>query len=139
MWSTNWWGDVSGPTHSDNEDGTRTSIVDNGNLVDYDPWIGQGGMITSGGCIYSPAGSYTVDPELEGKATFGFVSMYKKGAAVPIDKTQFNFQVADLNFHSDSYDWLVIAGEKAKYKGTGTIKGIDGYGFMISAIDEEFN
>jgi hypothetical protein len=40
-----------------------------------------------------------------------------------------------LNFKSTSYDWLVIAGSKAKYKGTGTINGTGDYGFMISAID----
>ncbi|MDY6932458.1 MAG: hypothetical protein SVJ22_11160, partial [Halobacteriota archaeon] len=44
---------------------------------------------------------------------------------------------AGLNFHSSSYDWLVIAGHKAKYKGTGTINGEGNYGFMISAIDEK--
>lgn len=45
--------------------------------------------------------------------------------------------MADLNFHSDSYDWLVVAGHKAKYKGIGTINGAGNYGFMISAIDEK--
>jgi hypothetical protein len=94
-------------------------------------------MVTGGGWIMSPAGAYTPDTNLSGKATFGFVSMYKKGAAVPTGKTQFNFQVADLNFHSDSYDWLVVAGAKAMYKGTGTINGTGEYGFMLSAIDEK--
>jgi len=42
-----------------------------------------------------------------------------------------------MNFHSDEYQWLVIAGAKAMYKGTGTINGEGNYGFMISAIDEE--
>lgn len=40
-----------------------------------------------------------------------------------------------MNFHSDSYHWLVVAGPKAMYKGVGTINGVGGYGFMISAID----
>jgi hypothetical protein len=44
--------------------------------------------------------------------------------------------VADLEFHSTSYDWLVIAGPKAMYKGTGTINGSGNYGFLLSAIDE---
>jgi hypothetical protein len=43
--------------------------------------------------------------------------------------------VANLNFHSSSYQWLVVAGAKAKYKGSGTINGVGGYGFMLSAID----
>ena len=130
----NWWGDISGPIHTTNPSGIGDSVSNN---VDYDPWIGQEGMITGGGWIMSPAGAYLANPELEGKATFGFVSMYKKGADVPTGKTQFNFQVADLNFHSDSYDWLRVAGAKAMYKGTGTINGEGGYGFMLSAIDEK--
>ena len=52
-------------------------------------------------------------------------------------QTVFHFNVADLNFHSDIYDWLVVAGHKAMYKGTGTINGSGNYGFMLSAIDEK--
>jgi len=40
-----------------------------------------------------------------------------------------------LNFKSTSYDWLVIAGTKAQYKGAGTINGAGNYGFMLTAID----
>ena len=40
-----------------------------------------------------------------------------------------------LNFHSITYEWLVIAGARAQYKGTGTINGAGNYGFMLTAID----
>src|SRR5207249_7750740 len=49
--------------------------------------------------------------------------------------TEFQFQMANLNFHSTSYDWLVIAGARAQYKGTGTINGAGNYGFILTAID----
>ena len=49
----------------------------------------------------------------------------------------FQLKTDDLNFHSSDYDWLVIAGAKAMYKGTGTINGEGNYGFMLSAIDEK--
>jgi hypothetical protein len=101
-------------------------------VVVYDPGAGY---VTGGGWINSPAGAYVDDPALTGKANFGFVSKYQKGAAVPTGQTEFQFKVADLNFHSDSYDWLVIAGAKAQYKGTGTINGSGNYGFMLTAID----
>ena len=101
-------------------------------LVVFDP---DGDFITGGGWIDSPEGAYTLEPSLTGKANFGFVSKYKKGANTPTGVTQFQFKVADLNFHSDIYDWLVIAGARAKYKGTGTINGIGEYGFMLTAID----
>ena len=51
-------------------------------------------------------------------------------------ETEFQFKVADLNFHSTEYQWLVVAGAKAKFKGFGTINGEGNYGFLISAIDE---
>ena len=95
------------------------------------------GFVTGGGWIDSPEGAYNPDPNLTGKANFGFVSKYKKGQQNPVGNTEFNFKVADLSFHSDDYDWLVIAGAKAMYKGNGTINNEGNYGFMISAIDEE--
>jgi parallel beta-helix repeat protein len=95
------------------------------------------GFVTGGGWIYSEAGDYVPNPSAEGKATFGFVSKYKKGATVPTGKTEFQFKAGDLNFHSDSYDWLVIAGEKAMFKGIGTINGAGKYGFMLSATDSD--
>ncbi len=99
----------------------------------YDP---AGGFATGGGSIDSPAGAFVADPALSGKANFGFVSKYKKGASTPSGNTEFQFKAGDLNFHSVSYDWLVIAGQdKAKYKGTGTINGAGNYGFMLTAVD----
>ena len=103
-----------------------------GLLVVYDP---NGGFVTGGGTIWSPKGAYYPDPDLEGKANFGFVSKYKKGADVPTGQTEFQLNLADLNFHTTSYDWLVVAGKKAMYKGSGTINGEGDYKFMISAID----
>jgi PKD repeat protein len=103
-------------------------------VVVYDP---SEGFVTGGGWIDSPAGAYAADPTLTGKATFGFVSKYKKGANVPTGNTEFHFNVADLKFRSTEYQWLVIAGPKAKFKGTGTINGSGNYGFMITAVDAD--
>ena len=50
-------------------------------------------------------------------------------------QTEFQFKVANLNFHSESYEWLVVAGAKAQFKGTGTINGQGQYDFMLTAID----
>jgi hypothetical protein len=105
-------------------------------VVVYNP---SAGFVTGDGWITSPAGAYTTNPALTGKATFGFVSKYEKGAKVPTGQTEFQFQVANLNFHSASYDWLVVAGARAQYKGSGTINGIGDYGFMLTAIDGQIN
>ena len=106
-------------------------------VVVFDP---SAGFVTGGGWIDSPPGAYTLDPTLTGKATFGFVSKYlkDKGATtpqIPTGNTEFQFKAGDLNFKSTSYDWLVVAGAKAMYKGSGTINGSGDYAFMLSAID----
>jgi PKD repeat protein len=101
-------------------------------VVVYDP---DGGFVTGGGWINSPEGAVPSDPSLAGKASFGFVSKYKKGTTTPTGKTQFQFKVANLNFHSTSYQWLVVAGAQAKFKGDGEINESGDYGFMLSAID----
>ena len=103
-------------------------------IVVYDP---SSGFVTGGGWINSPEGAYTPDPNLTGKANFGFVSKYKKGKQTPTGNTEFKFKAGDLNFHSNDYDWLVVTHHKAMYKGTGTINGDGNYGFLISVIDEE--
>ncbi|HKO76258.1 MAG TPA: MBG domain-containing protein, partial [Flavobacterium sp.] len=105
-----------------------------GYLAVYDP---SGGFVTGGGWINSPAGSYTASPTLSGKANFGFVAKYKKGSTQVDGNTEFQFQTGNLNFSSSSHDAmsLVIAGAQAIYKGKGTINGLAGYSFMVSAID----
>jgi hypothetical protein len=105
-------------------------------VVIYDP---DGGFVTGRGWINSPAGAYTLDPSLVGKATFGFVSKYQNGASVPSGQTQFSFQVADLKFRSTSYDWLVISGAKAQYQGSGTINGEGDFAFKLTATDGQVN
>ncbi|MDY6835021.1 MAG: PKD domain-containing protein, partial [Chloroflexota bacterium] len=105
-------------------------------VVVYDP---SAGFATGAGWFNSPEGAYASDPSLTGKANFGFVSKYKKGADVPIGQTEFQFKVASFNFHSSNYDWLVIAGDKAMYKGTGTINGEGEFEFILSAIDANVN
>ncbi|MCI0745858.1 MAG: PKD domain-containing protein [Verrucomicrobia subdivision 3 bacterium] len=102
--------------------------------VVYDP---NGGFVTGGGWINSPAGAYTANPSLTGKANFGFVSKYQKGASVPTGETEFQFKAGDLNFHSTSYQWLVVAGARAQFKGVGTINGAGSYNFLLTATDGE--
>lgn len=98
----------------------------------YDP---NGGFVTDGGCITSPAGAYVANPSATGKAHFGFVSKYKKGATVPTGNTDFEFKAVNMSFASTFYDWLVVAGAKAQYKSVGTINGSGNYGFLLSAFD----
>lgn len=113
---------------------TTASTVDDleAFVVVYDP---SAGFVTGGGWLMSPAGAYSADLGASGKATFGFVSKYVRGANVPIGNTQFRFHGASFDFASTSYQWLVVAGSKAQYKGTGAVNGSGGYGFMLTAYD----
>jgi hypothetical protein len=74
---------------------------------------------------------------LTGEASFGFVSKYKKGATAPTDETEFEFEVGSFEFHSASYQWLVVSGCKAQYKGTGTVNGSGSYNFLLTAYDAQ--
>jgi parallel beta-helix repeat protein len=101
-------------------------------MVVYDP---EGSFVTGGGMIDSPPGAFPDDLLLTGKAGFGFVSKYQKGQTTPGGNTQFRFHAGDISFHSTSYDWLIVAGQKAMFKGSGEVNGEGNYGFLISAID----
>jgi hypothetical protein len=114
-------------------DGTVDSLPATTMVVVYDP---SAGFVTGGGWIDSPAGAYKADVSLTGKANFGFVAKYKNGANVPDGNTEFQFKAGDMNFKSSSYEWLVVAGNKAQFKGVGTINGQGSYKFMISADDD---
>ncbi len=101
-------------------------------VVVYDP---NEGFVTGGGWIQSPRGAYVADPELTGKAAFGFVSKYQKGADTPSGQTEFQFHAAGFRFTSTKYQWLVVSGSRAQYKGEGSLNGESGYGFLLTAVD----
>jgi hypothetical protein len=119
---------------TDDDTGSATSSYQY--AVVYDA---RNGFVTGGGWINSPPGAYAANGTLAGKANFGFVSKYQKGADVPTGNTEFQFQTANFNFKSTEYEWLVIAGAKAQYKGSGTINGQGDYGFLLTAIDGSVN
>lgn len=120
-------------------DGTRSSTSDQpAYIVVYDP---SSGFVTGGGWFDSPVNACAWsgcadDGSTTGKASFGFVSRYKKGATTPTGDTEFQFKAGGLTFRSTSYQWLVVAGARAQYKGEGQIDGdATRYGFLITAID----
>ena len=111
----------------------QLSDTDTTLLVVYDP---SGGFVTGGGWIISPEGALLGSDSI-GKANFGFVAKYKKGATVPEGNTEFRFQAGNFAFKSTSYEWLVVAGSKAIFKGEGKIDGLEGtFKFMLTAVDD---
>jgi hypothetical protein len=125
-------------TVSDDDGGSATAAFQYVVVYDIDS-----GFVTGGGWIQSPSGAYTpddtTDADVTGKANFGFVSKYKRGLTVPEGNTEFQFHAGNLKFRSTDYDWLVIAGSKAQYKGWGTINGGGNYRFLLTANDGQVN
>jgi hypothetical protein len=114
------------------DDDTGSATASSEYVVLYEP---TAGFVTGAGWIESPPGAYRLDPSIAGRAHFGFVSRYQKGANVPSGRTEFRFQAADLDFRATDFEWLVIAGAQAKFKGWGQINRQGDYGFMVSARD----
>jgi hypothetical protein len=127
---------VATVTDNSGASGSRSSTIElPAYIVVYDP---AAGFVTGGGWFNSPAGACRTtacSATTTGKATFGFVSKYHHGAATPTGNTEFQFKAGDLRFSTTTYEWLVVAGTRARFKGEGTINGAGRYGFMLTAID----
>lgn len=117
-------------TLSDNSG--NSSTISHQYVVVFDP---NAGYVSGSGSIDSPAGAYTPNPSVTGRASFGFVARYRQGAHIPDGHTHFRFRAADFELRSDAYEWLVVAGPHARYRGTGSVNGVAGFRFMLTATD----
>ncbi len=119
---------------------TTTVTDDNGGVgtasyeyvVVYDPGAG---FVTGGGTIDVRPGSYTPDPTKGGKANFGFNSKYDKNSSTPKGNTEFQLHSAGMNFKGDVMQWLLVSGNRAQYRGAGTVNGVSGYSFLVTIVD----
>ena len=117
--------------------GVTTYANTNGDLealiVIYDP---NGGYTVGSGSFPSPKGAIPSKPDLEGNVVFGFQSNYFKGATNPKGETTLGFTVGDFEFNALNFDYLVVQGAKAQFKGSGKIIGDQsGYNFVMTVID----
>ena len=99
-------------------------------VVVYDPATGSA---TGGGWFWSAQGNLKRDLESEGKATFGFVTKYKQGAAD--GNLEFQYHVGDINLKSEEITWLVVSSPNANFQGEATINGEGLYTFRVLAKD----
>jgi hypothetical protein len=133
---------------------TVTVTVSSGDLSDTKssaetstPYIAvydaAGGFATGAGWFHSKVGDCVAENwsgcgvDSQGKALFGFVSRYQRGATTPDGRMMFKFTAGGLDFTGTDYDWLVVTGGNAAHlKGTGALRGSDvEYRFMIWAGD----
>ncbi|PYS48326.1 MAG: hypothetical protein DMG13_25805 [Acidobacteria bacterium] len=68
-----------------------------------------------------------------GTANFTVSAKYLTGATVPSGTT--TFSVGTLSFSSTSYERLYGSGTTGLYWGTGTLNGVAGYSFRVTAVD----
>ncbi|HYX12480.1 MAG TPA: Ig-like domain-containing protein, partial [Candidatus Acidoferrum sp.] len=120
---------------------TVALTVDDGSLSDsatyayvlvYDP---TAGFVTGSGTINSQAGAFPASPSLTGPAAFIIESKYPKNGSTPAGDTSFTFAAAGLSFEGTAQDWLVVSGPAAIYSGGGSLNGVGGYRFLVSAWD----
>jgi hypothetical protein len=120
--------DQKGVTTYANTNGDLEAIV-----VIYDP---NGGYTVGSGSFPAAKGSIPSQPDLEGNVSFGFQSNYFKGATNPKGETQLGFQIGDFEFNALNFDYLVVSGAKAQFKGSGKVIGDQsGYNFVMTVID----
>jgi hypothetical protein len=101
-------------------------------IVVFDP---DAGFVTGGGQIDSPAGAYRPNVSLSGIGQFNLNVKYHQDTIVPTGQNQFTFQAGDFNFRATAYDWLVVSGAKAQYKGSGQVNGSGDYSFLLTVTD----
>ncbi|MEU0155358.1 PKD domain-containing protein [Micromonospora fulviviridis] len=105
-------------------------------VIVYDP---QGGFATQGGFLNSPAGALIDDPAATGKLTVELNPKYLPGETGPVPgggKVAASLQGAALDLDSTALEWLVVTvDQKVAVKGTGTVNGVPGYGFVAYGTD----
>ncbi len=104
-------------------------------VVVFDP---NGGFVTGGAWIDSPAGSYPANPAASGKTSVAFVAKYLPGSLLPSGSVEMQFNDAGMNFKAADFHWLVVdpAGALAILRGQGTINGNGVFQFQMWAGDD---
>ncbi len=103
-------------TVTDPTGASSSSIIE---VAVYDPTASS---ITGGGWFDSPPGALRDNPGAVGKATFAFHVGYKRGRSIPDGNARVAFEAGGLKLTSDSFDWLVVGGDMARFRGVGTLE-----------------
>ncbi|MEV0590593.1 hypothetical protein [Nonomuraea cavernae] len=107
-------------------------------VIVYDPDAGFG---TQGGWLTSPAGSVTADPPATGKGHFQANVKYlphDQGPEPGNGKVSFRVTPAGFDLDSTSLEWLVVTpDDRIAVKGTGSVDGRPGYGFVQYSYDAD--
>lgn len=114
------------------DDAGSTEKTATASIVVYDP---EGGFVTGGGWMDSPAGALASAPASSGKVTFAFSVKYLKGRLEPQGNLEIQLPEPGMTLRATSFRWLVVSGSQAHFKGVGTVqKQPRTYGFMVTVV-----
>jgi hypothetical protein len=100
----------------------------------YDP---EGGFVTGGGWMDSPAGALASAPTSSGKVTFAFSVKYLKGRLAPQGNLTVQLHEPGLKLTAAAFEWLAVSGSAAQFRGQGTLQNRPGmHGFMVSVLQD---
>ncbi|MGW5667871.1 NucA/NucB deoxyribonuclease domain-containing protein [Micromonospora sp. NPDC003776] len=119
-------------TDDDGDSETSHSMI-----VVYDP---DGGFATTGAWLDSPAGALTAKPTATGRLHVTLNPMYKPDETGPAPgggKVSASLDGTDFALDSTALEWLVVTRDaKVAVKGTATVNGQAGYGFVAYGTDD---
>ncbi|MET8832764.1 PKD domain-containing protein [Micromonospora sp. NPDC004540] len=119
---------------TDDDGGTGTANV---MVVVYDP---EGGFLTDGGVISSPAGAFPAGPEHTGKLIIQASVKYQPGESGPVPgngRLAADLEGGEMRLQSTGFEWLVVSPTgKVAVKGVGTVGGQAGFGFLLYGDDD---
>jgi probable HAF family extracellular repeat protein len=119
-------------TVDDSNAGASVATVE---VAVYDP---DGSSVTGGGWFDSPAGALVADPAAQGRANFAFHLEYRRGRSTPEGNARLSFNAGGLHLTSSSFDWLVVGGDMARFRGMGALEGrLDPVYFEVVARDPD--
>lgn len=107
-----------------------TSVASHQSIVVVDP---SAGSLDGKGAFASTSGAMPGSANTAGVATLQIKADYKKLALT--GAMTFEFAAGKLQFHSGALEWMVIKGDTATLRGTGTVNGKGNYGFTVTVID----
>ncbi|SCG39991.1 PKD domain-containing protein [Micromonospora coxensis] len=107
-------------------------------VIVYDP---DAGFATAGGHLASPAGAITGAPTATGQGHFQFNPKYlphDEGPAPGNGKVRFDVKGTSFRLADESLEWLVVTpDDRIAVKGTATVDGRSGYGFVAYGHDAD--
>lgn len=114
------------------DDGGSGSALASGHVIVYDPTVGS---LTGGGWLPVRSSLSVALPFAKPKFTFGF-TVQNEADATPTGSFEATVTYGMFVFRSTTLDWLAISGNVARLQGTGTLNGVAGYAFALTAIDD---